>query len=417
MEINTEHFDVAIVGGGPAGTATGISLMNHAPGLKVALLEKTSFEKKRVGEILKPSAKELLKKIGTWEAFQENKFSPCGEICTAWGTEDLVENQFTSRIRDRGWDLDRRVFDSILFQSARDQGVTVFPKHRVDHYERDSSGSWFLGIGGPGQEKHAIKASFLVDATGQSPFIAPKQGAGKVRFDRLVGVYIIFHNKNLEPSDTFSMAETIPHGWWYSVPLPANHMLIAFMTDNDVVGELDLVQSKSWWDYLKDTRYTYNRVKTWSPVTDFCMRLADSFCMDRIQGEGWASVGDATARMDPVTGHGINWAMQSGIWVAQPIIKWLNGDSSALKAYQKKMDEEYGNYLFERWAVYSMEQKWAGNPFWERRHDAGDRNKPLREYLAKSRFNSMPMESFHYFDHFQNKFPEKPLEKTDFSKN
>ena len=72
-------------------------------------------------------------------------------------------------------------------------------------------------------------------------------------------------------------------------------------------------------------------------------------------------MGDATARMDPVTGHGINWALQSGLWVARPIINWLKGDPRALNDYQQKMDEEYGNYLYERMTVYSLERRWPEN--------------------------------------------------------
>ncbi len=399
------EYDVVIVGGGPAGSATGMSLLQCDPGLNIALLEKTSFEKKRVGEILKPAAQSLLQQLDLWDAFLTTHPSHTGKTCAAWGTDQLIDNDFTSDPSDRGWDIDRRGFDSLLFHQAGQRGIETLRQYELMQFERQVDTGWSLTVQGPDQDEYIFQTRFLVDATGQSPFFALQQGAQKNRFDRMVGVYLIFQNDRENDPDASVMAETCSQGWWYSVPIPGNQFVVALMTDNEIVGEMDLVQSNQWWELLRDTRYTYDRVKTSKPMTEFLMRIADSYCLDHSQGEDWVSVGDATGRMDPLSGHGMYWAMQSGINASQPIADWLKGDRNALIRYQNTMSENYADYLYERRAVYSMETRWTDQPFWQRRHNVEAMDPVQRDLLSRSRFNSQPLEAFHYFHGFQNKIP------------
>jgi 2-polyprenyl-6-methoxyphenol hydroxylase-like FAD-dependent oxidoreductase len=66
---NIESYDVVILGGGPAGAATALSLRSHAPDLSVALIEQTNYHATRIGETLPPAVRPLLETIGVWQAF------------------------------------------------------------------------------------------------------------------------------------------------------------------------------------------------------------------------------------------------------------------------------------------------------------------------------------------------------------
>ena len=401
--MTARQYDVVIVGGGPGGTSTALSLLNTDPDLKVALLEKTSFEKKRVGEILKPAAQSLLEHLGVWQEFLEEQYPPAGYIRKIWGRESAPNNTVLPPTEDhQGWDIDRRAFDNLLFELANQKGVHTFANHELMECEKSANDAWHLKAQGPNQESFNFEASFLVDATGQSPFIAPKQGAHRVRFDRLVGVFVIFKNDGLV-QDSSVMAETNPHGWWYSILLPDDLTLAAFMTDNDLVGDLELIKSKKWWDLLRQTQFTYPRVKSCTPISDFCMRIADSYLLDHVQGDGWVSVGDASARLDPLSGHGMCWAMQSGIYASDAIINRLRGNASDLSTYQQHMEREYQNYLLERMQVYSFETRWAENPFWQRRHKTERMDPQLKSFLSNGRRNLEETQNFNFFHGFQDK--------------
>ena len=63
--------DVLILGGGPAGSATALALRKHAPGLSVLLVESSSYDQPRIGEVLPAPAKVLLEHLGVWTDFEK----------------------------------------------------------------------------------------------------------------------------------------------------------------------------------------------------------------------------------------------------------------------------------------------------------------------------------------------------------
>jgi 2-polyprenyl-6-methoxyphenol hydroxylase-like FAD-dependent oxidoreductase len=73
-----ETFSVLVAGGGPAGCATAIDLA--AKGLKVLLVERSRYERWRVGETLPPSVCVTLTQLGVWERFCQNGHLPSHAI-------------------------------------------------------------------------------------------------------------------------------------------------------------------------------------------------------------------------------------------------------------------------------------------------------------------------------------------------
>ena len=76
-------FDVAIIGGGPAGSVAG-SVLAQA-GRSVIILEKEAFPRFRVGESMVPASCETLQRIGVKAKLDQGGFliKHGGEICSA----------------------------------------------------------------------------------------------------------------------------------------------------------------------------------------------------------------------------------------------------------------------------------------------------------------------------------------------
>src|SRR5438105_2753114 len=82
-------FDVAIIGGGPAGAATAIALQRA--GYTTVLLERTHYERTRIGETLAPPARSLLAQLGVLDRFLSDGHSPSAGTLAAWGQPALFE--------------------------------------------------------------------------------------------------------------------------------------------------------------------------------------------------------------------------------------------------------------------------------------------------------------------------------------
>jgi hypothetical protein len=68
--------DVIILGGGPAGCATALSLRSYSRSLSIALIEESSYEHPRVGEVLPGLARSLLDNLEYGRRLTRNATSP-----------------------------------------------------------------------------------------------------------------------------------------------------------------------------------------------------------------------------------------------------------------------------------------------------------------------------------------------------
>src|SRR5690349_17192336 len=107
-------FDVAIVGGGPAGSATAISLLTHAPSLSTILIEASNYNSFRIGETLPPLARAILEHLGVWEAFAAQTHQQTYGTTASWGAESLQSNDYFFYPANIGWHVDRVAFDAML---------------------------------------------------------------------------------------------------------------------------------------------------------------------------------------------------------------------------------------------------------------------------------------------------------------
>jgi len=362
-------WDVAIIGGGPAGSASAISLRQTFPSLSVLMLESSDYSRARAGEVLPPIARDLLTHLGVLEEMSESVATPARGLACAWGAGDLDETNYFYGLAGEGWHLDRRRFDAMLATRAEALGVTVCRNTSLHSSSRNGD-VWQLQAGrGDGDQCDPIEARFVIDATGRNATFARSQGAQLQPRDALMAFSRIFQHDG--PVEARMIVEACTHGWWYTAPLPGHRRVVSLLTDADLGRHLRLHSEPLWQEQLRTTSHVRHLVDGARLQPGVIVRSAATAALDRVCGEGWLAAGDAATAFDPLSAQGITSALRSGILASFAAGDVVSGrDVSAQDRYQRIVSAHGSNYDRVHREHYSRERRWSNSPFWQRRQSA-----------------------------------------------
>ena len=358
---------VIIIGGGPAGAATALTLASR--GIKTLILEAAACVQTKVGETLPPNVTPLLRTLGLDSYLKEPDHLSCYGNQYIWGGEAVQEKLFIYHTHGNGWHLDRQKFERQLYQLTQDQGVNWRFNCRLLGVEQDIHNHWQLTVDGSGK-RDTLKSCFLVDATGRTSKLARCLGIEREHYDRLVGLACPYqiHPEHSLPHYTY--IEAVENGWWYAALLPGNRLMTVFMTDADLLAK-PMLDIGSYWNALKRTRLIGPLVPDDlrpDPNHRNIARPASSSHLRRIFGESWLAVGDAAFAYDPISSYGLASALGGGFYAGNAIADHLTGKREALPAYSLINEKAYALYLEMLSHQYRLEQHWLDSAFWKRRH-------------------------------------------------
>ena len=360
-----ERYAVVVLGAGPAGSATALKLLARKPNLPVLLVERSDFDRPRIGEALHPGVEASLRELGAWDAFLAEPHLPAYGTRAIWGSDEPIENEFLFHRNRRGWHLDRTRFDAMLARLAEQRRADLVTASRLYSHERLEDG-WRLTIETQG-ERWLCEASLVIDATGRSTAFAREQGARKAALDQLAGLFAIGSVAAEAKIDSYTLVEAWEDGWWYSSRLPENRIVFALMTDSDIVREGRLCCLEGWLAAASSCPHTGARLHQAELEGSPILHAASSHRLEPPVGDGWLAVGDAALALDPLSSGGIQLALRSGMFAARAAEDFLQGNSAGLAKYRSFLAAEHAGYLMARTDVYGRETRFAGSAFWERR--------------------------------------------------
>lgn len=330
------HCDIAVVGGGPAGSTAAALLAER--GFRVALFEKSRHPRFHIGESLLPANLPLFERLGVAEEVR-------GIGMQKWGAELVspAHPQPTRLAFTDAWDkslpfayqVRRSQFDEILFRNAARKGALALKGCRVRGVEFGGDGGARLQLRRDDGGEEIWRARFVADASGRDTFLGSRFGA-KRRNARHNSAAIYAHFRGARRHEGRCAGDIsifwFEHGWFWFIPLA------------DGVTSVGAVV---WPYYLK------SRAK---PVNEFlmdtialCPKLAErlegaervtdaeatgnySYACDRTHGPGYLLLGDAYAFIDPVFSTGVMLAMTSAVDGAEAIETCLRRPGEARRA-------------------------------------------------------------------------------------
>jgi len=350
MNKGSEIFDVLVAGGGPAGATVALCLTRR--GLRVQLVEASSYQKSRYGETLPPEMNPVLRELGLSEPFEQLSSLPAHGIVSAWGDAMLVEMDFLRNVHGNGWHVDRREFDRMLVREAEKAGARIELGRRVNA-QRGRNGVWLTAD---------CSARLLVDATGRNGMRIDGSAERELE-DELIAIVLTLQLKR-EPGteDLRTYIEAAPDGWWYIAPVPQGRVIVMFFTDPTIYREDGILMSQQ----LERAPLVARRLAGGRILDSQVLRVSSS-CRREMFGDRWLAVGDSAFSVDPISGRGIFNAMRWAEDAAGAIADALDRDRQALGGFAARMRRQYDEYVRQRRTYYSLEQRWSELKFWRQR--------------------------------------------------
>ncbi len=335
-------YDVAIVGAGPGGTTTAAYLAQA--GLRVLLLDKANFPRdKTCGDALSPNALHVLNDLGLSDALDEISFRLNGVRLVAPNGNEMAAPIPQKPGRVSYLRIGPRFqLDNLLLQHAVSKGAEFFPGVRVTNIRIDDDRVDIVGMKKNDQVRYAARVGVV--AVGANISLLQRSGliARHPQFSLAARAYF----ENI--ADLDDKMEIRFDG----VPLPGYGWIFPTSESSANIGA-GIIGRSSKMPYT--ARTVFDQFLQHTPVRE---RLADSqligpvksfpLRMDFATAQTCSNrvllVGEAIGLVNPFTGEGIDYAMESGQIAAQVLIQQLQRGDVSLKAlheYDRRLRERF----------------------------------------------------------------------------
>lgn len=359
----SSSYDVAVLGGGPAGSAAAIELAKH--GQRVIVLERSVYDGIRVGETIAPQAAQWLRRLGIPDALASVPHVPAPQVIRVWESPVPASDPLGFENERHGWHVDRARFDSMLSEEAERAGAVVRRGAMALACERTDD-QWRLEIACAGRRVD-VHAHWVIDATGRRSWLLRRLRVRPSSLDRLVGL-LGYAGPRASASPAL-FVEATPLGWWYSAPLPGQRSVAAFMTDGDLI-ERDGRDLASFWEEQRARSALIARLHgSGASLRAVVARTARA---STVAAHGWIAVGDAAAAFDPLFGLGVSHALASGWSGARAVLDARERGAAALASYDAWSASQFSDYVDRRDRIYGAVARFD-SPFWQRRRATAPR--------------------------------------------
>ncbi len=384
-------FDVAIIGGGPAGATTACVLKKYAPELKVGIFEREIFPRDHVGESLLPRVTRVLHDIGVWDKMEAAGFAikvgatyRWGNTSNLWHFDFIAGGDFKDAPRpgtfqgqrtQTAFQVDRSIYDKILLDHAEEMGAKVYQDVKVQQVltEGDQVLGFSVVAGGElGATELAgadsVQARYYVDASGSGGLLRRAVGVGVNSPTTLRNIAIWDYWQNAEWAEHIGIGGTrirvlsLGWGWIWFIPLGPTRTSIGLVTPADYLKQSGCRPEELYLRALEEEPEIQALLKN-AAREDILQTTNDwNFISDRIVGENWFLAGDAAGFADPILSAGLTLAQGGAVRVADTILEmergnldeaWLRADYEATQRAQIHNHMAFADYWYSANACFT----------------------------------------------------------------
>ena len=385
MSVETEQFDVVIIGGAMSGAASALLLKRQRPELRVLILEKSKVFGRRVGEAtVEVSTYFLTKILGLTTYLNESHLVKQG--MRFWFFNDQTRSldecaEVGGRMLSRliSFQVDRARLDQEVLDRAVAAGAILWRPAEVAKVELNAGGEQKIEVRCEGQAR-SIQARWVVDASGVAALLARRNGWFRQNNEHPTAA-AWSRWRGVKDWDGYELAKKYPRwqqacfgirstatnhmvgdGWWaWFIPLKGGDTSVGVVIDQRLAQ-------------LPEEGQIGDRIKTFlshHPLSrelladaqweegDVHWRKNLPYCSAVFAGDGFALVGDAAAFLDPLYSPGLDWVAFTTMCAARLILTQQKGEPLAtlIEEHNRKFSNSY-----RRWfrAIYKDKYEYMG---------------------------------------------------------
>lgn len=348
------HFDIGIIGGGPAGSSLAAYLAKS--GVNCVVFERDLFPRPHVGESLVPSSTRVFKDLGFLETMEENNFvHKYGAVWTSASKAKAYQHEWEGleadcqaniRFEEREqagveqnytYHVDRAKFDLLLLQHAQKLGASIYEGVTVNDIELSTNGFQKIKFS-LGKKKIDLKVRLIVDASGRRTFLGNRLKL-KIKdpvFDQY-SVHTWF--------DGYKRAETnledyifihflpITNSWIWQIPITDTVTSIGLVTQKKNFAKAKTDRENFFWDSIKSRPEIFENLRNARQMYPLKSEGDYSYAMKQICGDGFIMIGDAARFVDPIFSTGVSIALNSARFASKDILSGLETGAFTRKSF------------------------------------------------------------------------------------
>ena len=341
-------IDVAIIGGGPAGSALGSYL--SLAGISNTIIEKDLYPRHHVGESLVTSTIRVFRDIGFLETMETEgfvrKYGAAWHSTAKGGEFDIEFAEFPQPGVDQDYvyHVDRAKFDLLLLHHAKRLGSKVLQGVAVKDvlFEGDRAVGLRCDVAG---ERTDIPARVVVDASGRKSVLGTKlhlRERDPIFNQFAVHAWYEGVDRGEGSSSDFIHIYFLPatRAWAWQIPITNSVTSVGVVAEKEVFKQ-SRQRAEEYFDHHVNTSPDLARAMQGARRTTDLRSEADySYSMRRFVGNGWLLVGDAARFVDPIFSSGISIALEGAKSASEILVSGLatnDVSEERLKPYEDRM--------------------------------------------------------------------------------
>ena len=352
-ETAIEQCDVAVIGGGPAGSTAAALLARR--GYKVIALEKERHPRFHIGESRLPMNLPVLERLGVLDKVHAMGVFKAGADFEADNERGYNVYSFGRALGDsppHSYQVWRQDFDKMLYDHARECGADAREGQQVVAVEQQGARQTRVEVKADDGTQYAIEARYLIDASGRDAFVSTKKKLKRRnRQHQSAALFSRFRNAARRPGEDEGNVSIyrFEHGWMWMIPLPDGSMSVGAVCWPEYLKRRRGDTRAFLLDTLRQNASLWQRLEGAELVDE--VRAAGNYSYDstRMAGPGWILVGDAFAFLDPVFSSGVFLAMDAAeraVEVVDGALREPRREAALQRALEKRLREGMARFAF-----------------------------------------------------------------------